>query len=102
MGHQHGPYFFLMKTFLDIVTSWALGLGDTPMLPNSTSTRTPLAAFLTRMGFPVLAHSLGQGAHYLSQLAPELGLPFWSTFKWLLGLPWKEGRGKDQKTNEVR
>lgn len=91
MDHQHGPYFSLMKTFLDIVTSWALGLGDTQLLPNSTSTRTSFAAFLTRVGFPLLAHPLEQGAHYLSQFAPELGLSFWTTFKWLLSIPWEGG-----------
>lgn len=89
--------FSIMKTFLDIVTDWALGLGDTHMLLTPTSAGTPFAAFLTGIGFLLLAHPSGQGAHYLSPLAPELGMSFQSTFKWLPSLLWKGGKGPQGK-----
>lgn len=68
---QLGPYFSLMKTFLDIVTQWALVLGDTQVIPVSRA-RTPFTAFLTRIGPLLLVQPLGQSARYPSQLAWEL------------------------------
>lgn len=67
-------HFF--KTFLGIVISWALGLGNAQVLPISTRVRAPSAAFLARIGSPLLAYSSEQRAHHLSQLAQELTMPF--------------------------